>query len=602
MLKFQVIGYKGIFFLIALVLIWPMDHYAQKSLNYQQIASGLGTPDFEEGNTDFVFDDINMDGHADILTVGDHGSPMFNSGEHGIIVWFGDGEGSFTNYMNGDFGYGGIATGDVNNDGFKDVGFGVHHNYSGTNFGDQLNEVALGDGTGMNWQPWDQGLSTNGETWGMFGTAFADFNNNGLLDLVSVSFGCCSGVHVYLNKGDGSWEQSFGFMGGNSDFLVRTCDINNDGYMDFIAGHESGTAYFGDGTGNFNKNDNGLPGAGSAYRRGIDIARFKTSGSYGLSYINSNGGVNVFVWEDNIETWINLSGNLPASGSYDLLQLCDMNNDGFIDVMAYGSRHFQLWLGDEAGNWTVDAAMITPGEPGEGNAIRAGADLDHNGFPDLLFLASKLSGDWIQVEKNFLYVYKEGSVADELSIKPLFPAGFENFYPGSVQFIEWLAEVPAGLQTVVDIEISASGTGGPWWMLAEAIPNNGKHQWIVPDFGSEQVHLKFTVREINGTNFNVHVTEYPFTIYGDPTLVPGIQTEANQVSIFPNPGNDFIRLSNPQSVEEFKLSDLTGRCLLQVTSDFNRISTDRLAPGVYPYQVITKNQDLLSGKWIRLAE
>ena len=48
-----------------------------------------------------------------------------------------------TEHRRGD---GGIAVGDVNNDGHKDVGYGVHHNYSGTAWGDQLNEVVLGDG------------------------------------------------------------------------------------------------------------------------------------------------------------------------------------------------------------------------------------------------------------------------------------------------------------------------------------------------------------------------------------------------------------------------------------------------------------------------
>ena len=85
--------------------------------------------------------------------------------------------------MNGDFGYGGVALGDVNNDGFMYVGYGMHHDYSSSDFGDQLIEVALGDGTGNNWQPWDDLLATNGETWGMFGTDFADVGNDGDLDI-----------------------------------------------------------------------------------------------------------------------------------------------------------------------------------------------------------------------------------------------------------------------------------------------------------------------------------------------------------------------------------------------------------------------------------
>ena len=151
--------------------------------------------------------------------------------------------------MGGDFGYGGIAAGDVNNDGLMDVGYAMHHNYSSSDFGDQLIEVALGDGTGLNWTPWDDGLATNGEDWGMFGTDFADIDNDGDLDIASISVGCCSGIHVYRNNLDGTWTQSFGFNAGNSSMIIQFGDINNDGAEDFIVDHESGTAYFGDGNG-----------------------------------------------------------------------------------------------------------------------------------------------------------------------------------------------------------------------------------------------------------------------------------------------------------------------------------------------------------------
>ncbi|NIS32377.1 MAG: hypothetical protein GWN07_18465, partial [Actinobacteria bacterium] len=42
-------------------------------------------------------------------------------------------------------------------------------------------------------------------------------DGDGDLDLASVSFGCCNGVRVYLNEGDGTWQQSFAVPGGNAD-------------------------------------------------------------------------------------------------------------------------------------------------------------------------------------------------------------------------------------------------------------------------------------------------------------------------------------------------------------------------------------------------
>jgi len=49
-------------------------------------SSGLENPDKEEGKTELELADINNDGHLDIISVGDHGSPYVNSDEHGIMT------------------------------------------------------------------------------------------------------------------------------------------------------------------------------------------------------------------------------------------------------------------------------------------------------------------------------------------------------------------------------------------------------------------------------------------------------------------------------------------------------------------------------------
>ncbi|MCI0473973.1 MAG: VCBS repeat-containing protein, partial [Ignavibacteria bacterium] len=138
-------------------------------LTYIESSAGLQSISLESGRTELEFADLNNDGYPDIISIGDHGNPLINSGEQGVMVWFGNGTGTNWNLIQGgNLGYGGIAVGDVNNDGKQDIGYGMHHNYSSTDFGDQILEVALGDGTGTNWTPYDDSLAMNGETWGMF--------------------------------------------------------------------------------------------------------------------------------------------------------------------------------------------------------------------------------------------------------------------------------------------------------------------------------------------------------------------------------------------------------------------------------------------------
>ncbi len=512
-----------------LVLVVSIAPYAA-ALEYVESSTGLVPPSMDGGHTELEFADINADGDVDLLSIGDHGSPYINTGQHGIMVWFGDGAGTWSVYQNGNFGYGGIAVGDVNGDGLLDVGYGMHHNYASSDFGDQLIEVALGDGTGMNWTPWDDGLATNGETWGMFGTDFADVDNDGDLDLGSNSFGCCAGVHVYLNHEDGTWAQSWGFVGGNSDMELMFGDVNNDGNVDLAARNQDGTVYFGDGAGNFTNADGNLP---ENSWLGAALGDVDNDGGVDISFTTGypDEGVAVWVWDDDSEEWVDFSGTLPATGGFGATQLFDMNADGHVDLAAFGDGLFRLWLGDGAGNWTPDATFTTP-PAGRCQALRVGGDVDHNGFPDVALVDEE--GSWPSYQ-NHLRCYRESSVAESLTIFPIFPRGHEKLAEGSVRFIDWVSAVPGAVESEVTLEYSTTGEGGPWIPIAADLPNNGRHQWTVPQANSTDCFIRYTVT--TGRETATDVTPAAFTILWDDTGVDDTSVGGAELalSIHPNP-------------------------------------------------------------------
>lgn len=565
-------------------------------LSYTQLTNGLTAPQFDTGRSDFCLDDINMDGHIDILTVGDHGSPNLGTTQHGICVWFGDGHGNFENFMNGGFGYGSIVVGDVNGDGLKDVGYGIHHNYSSTDFGDQILEVALGDGTGQNWTPWDDGLATNGETWGMSGGDFGDVDNDGYLDLVSISFGAGAGLHVYLNQRDGTWEHSFGFLNGNVDNLVEFADFNNDGYLDFAAAHEFGTVYFGDGTGDFVNNDFGLPALGTyASFHGIATGDVNNDGADDLSLVLIDGSVKVFVWTDFGGEWLDFSGNLPTGGNYSFTALKDMNSDGFTDLVAMRKQAVDIFLGDGTGNWTLGASVILP-ESGSPKAFRAGGDFDNNGRPDMVMLLQ--TGSWVSYQNQML-CYKESSAAESLWIQPRFPRGGENFYPGTANFIKWASAVPGEESSLVDIEYSAFGPDGPWWLVAQDIPNNGKHQWTIPNYPSEQVCLRLIVKsEPFGTDT---ATSNAFNILGEPNSVLNKKLP-KQTLLFPNPGSDCIYLNDAANIKSIRFFDDKGIELNPIHNPSGVVNVSQLPRGVYFLRFIFNDGTIRNEKLMKLSK
>lgn len=450
-------------------------------------STGLNVPKKEKGKTEYEVVDMNGDGYLDIVSVGDHGSPLFNSDEHGIMVWFGDGQGNWSVVQTGDFGYGGCAVGDLNNDGLVDIAWGIHHNYGSGGFGDKLISAALGDGSGAAWTPWDSGLAENGEDWGMFATDLADFNNDGYLDIISQSFGGGNGVRVYRNHGDGTWSQAWASSDGNVNYTLETGDFNADGNMDFICtlsiGSQQAAVYFGDGDFGFTRSTAGLPQQMFA---AVDVGDFDNDGADDI-VISTSSGVKVFSYRKDSGEWVEYSNGLPAASSYWMVQFGHVNGDDFLDVVVYAEPTGQIFRGDGAGNWTADSTF-TFASPATFSALRIDGDFDHDGREDIIAQAAK---EGFPVVTNILRAFSPWREPVVPAVRLVTPNGGETFTTGGVRFIKWLTAIPPGNgQARIDLHLSISGPAGPWTSVAADLPDNGKYQWIVPDISSTMCRIK----------------------------------------------------------------------------------------------------------------
>ena len=571
--------------------------------SYIESSNGLDIPFLEGGRTEIELADINNDGNLDILTVGDHGSPYIGTAEHGIMVWLGNGSATnWTGIQIGNFGYGGIAVGDVNNDGKLDVGYGIHHNYSGEDLGDQILEVALGNGLGTEWTPWDDGLASNGEDWGMFCTDFADIDCDGDLDIGANSFGCCAGVHIYKNNGNGSWTQSFGFLGGNSSVDFVFGDINNDGYPDFATAQQNGAAYINDQTGNFALSFSG-------YQEGPDLGDIDNDGTDELSFANLSGGVEVWKWSEG-NNWTSVSIGLPVSGGYEATQIYDMNMDGFEDVAAFGDGTVTLWLGDGTGNWNQAAQFNLP-SPGYFQAFRIEGDADHNGYPDIALVDEE--GTWINYQ-NHLRFFKENSPADSLTIFPVYPSPNRKVNVTSVQTIRWVSEVPAGDSSWVKLELSTHDTLGPWNLIADGLKNNGHFQWIIPESmaSSDTCRIRYTV--YTSSYSATKMTREGFYIIGAPVHSEQIADNSPEEFVlhqnYPNPFNPSTNISfiiGYSSFVTLKVYNVVGN---EIATLFNKeirqgrtageyeveFDATRLPSGIYFYQLLVSTLQSKDGR------
>ncbi len=522
---------------------------------------------WDGGAAGFEINDINDDGFLDILSVGDHGSPFINTQEHGIMIFFGNGTGTgWTLSQVGDLGYGGIAVGDVNNDGFKDVGYGVHHNYSTTDFGDQVLEVVLGDGTGLNWTPYDDSLGLQGQTYGMFGTDFADIDNDGLLDIGSNSFGCCDGIHVSRNNGNGVWPQTFGFIGGNSGHWFEFGDIDNDGFMDFAAARQGGTVYFGDGTGQFTLKDIGLPASGIIGFDFVHLANVDNDPQLELGFC-INGGIFIYKWNAATQQWQNISGNLPASGNNYVMRIADMNRDGIMDVAALSTGSLLVFTGNGNNTYTSAVTQIIPGFDFPRQMVVA--DLNHSGRPDILVFGRYPTGLFSSV--NRLRIMRENSVAVTNAINAMTPDSGQCFPNNSIRYITWQSTLTPGTQGLVNLELIYSGGPGTWDTIAAGIPDNGSFQWTVPgNINSSYCIIRYTLTDTSGTVIYDSTLSEPFNIgCQSPT---GLVAPTADWKLFPNPASDQITLYFDEILAQrtlCRITDLAGRV----------VKTVNLAPG-----------------------
>lgn len=573
-------------------VLFPSAGLARPALTLISRSSGLELPLKEEGRTELEIGDVNGDGHLDVISVGDHGNPRFNSDEHGIMLWTGNGAGVWTVHQTGEFGYGGCALGDLDGDGMMDLAWGIHHNYD-AGMGSRLISAARGNGAGLVWSDWGSGLASAGETWGMFATALADFDEDGYLDIVSESFGGSNGVRLYRNHGDGTWSQAWAMASGTVQYTIECCDVNGDGHADIACTRSGSNVLLGDGAFGFTIAASGLPG-GTIHA--IEAGDIDADGRDDILIALGSSGLRCLRYATGTGTWEDASSGLPASGAYSMCQLGDLDGDGDLDAIGYSAPTGRVYLGDGAGHWVADATWAMP-SPGDASALRVDGDIDHDGREDIIVQATQ-SG--FPFYRNQLRAYSPNAPPATLSARLVTPHGGEVLRIGSVRDIRWLAAVPAGQgPATVTLRLSLHGTDGPWTTIASGLPDNGRYQWRVAS-GTPSATCRMRVI-VTTTGGEVAATsERDFSLLfreGADVAVEG-GTRVSVCRILPNPAGERIVLSlgapfasgcgieivSPSGERVARFDDRRGgRVLLPLTT---RPGGARLPPGVYFVRIV----------------
>jgi hypothetical protein len=550
-----------IFLLSLLLALTPASVREITAVTLILKANGLNTPTRENGRTEYELADVNGDGHLDIISLSDHGNP--GGGQLGIMVWFGDGLGNWSVAKEGNFGYGGCAMGDLNNDGIMDIAWGIHHDYGSGGFGDRLMGAALGNGTGNGWVPWGDGLAENGEDWGMFATDLADFDNDGLLDIVSQSFGSGNGVRVYRNHGDGTWTQEWAQSGSNANYTLETGDFDADGNMDFICTRQGTYIFFGDGAFGFTLDQSGFP---PNYLLAVDTGDFNNDGADDiLVSMGSDSGVRAYSYDTGTQQWVDMSIGLPSGVSHSMVQFGDLNGDGFLDVVTYAGTMGRTYMGNGQGNWVSDATFSFS-TPGHYSAMRVSGDFDHDGREDIVVQAAEGT---IWTYTNIARAYSPWQEPSVLTTRLVTPRGGETFMAGSARFVNWLTAVPPAYgQASIDLHFSSTGPDGPWTPMASGLPDNCRFQWTVPQVNSTECRVRITATA--GGQTHQYLSPGDFSVLQGVGVGEGVSAplSVEMLKVFPNPSAGTPSVLVGQGLAgELRVYDIAGRQVIGMTVD-----------------------------------
>jgi FG-GAP-like repeat len=376
-------------------------------MSYTQDGNGL--PQSRIWKSQIAFGDVNGDGYPDIGAI----SRLAD----GPWIFITDGQGNWRDASNGlpreAYCGGGMDFMDVNKDGFMDVAIADH--CKGV-------FVYLGDGQG-NWRSASSGLPTIGAE----DVALGDFNNDGCPDLASVA-AAEEGVRAFLGNCKGVWkESSQGLAVTDWGNAVKIIDMNGDGNRDIVAAYAAGPrVWLGDGKGNWREASQGLPAPEiHGLYWGIDAADLNGDGRIDLvsgsqmpplpegcgapgAPTCAGGGVEAYLQQPD-GTWVFANdGFLPMNALG--VAIGDLNNDGKPDVVVVGKRALDeiggvygifTYLGDGTGKWTLVEAAGLP-QTGKERTWGVGlADVDKDGVLDIgVALGDVVAPNWRSGKKD----------------------------------------------------------------------------------------------------------------------------------------------------------------------------------------------------------
>jgi hypothetical protein len=215
-----------------------------------------------------------------------------------------------------------------------------------------------------------------------------DFNNDGIIDLVTANNSSTNSVSVYLGRADGTFASPVTTATGHQANDLAFGDFNNDGKLDIaVSNVDSNTVQIllGNGDGTFTVGDTILLDAVPA---SITTSDFNNDGKMDLAVgigVTSNQGVTtnevVILQGDSVGHFakVNTLNFGTSIGLVTKVRVGDFNADGKVDIAVLAQKAIDALTGN--GDFTFAADVIA--QYAQTNDMTTG-DMNQDGFTDIL--------------------------------------------------------------------------------------------------------------------------------------------------------------------------------------------------------------------------
>lgn len=550
-----------------------------------------------------------------------------------------------TDVMKG-FYYSSFATGDVNNNGFKDVFFtGAIDSNDDGNVDFTQNEFYKNT----------NGAFSLGQTFTenavhLSDVKFIDFDNDGLLDVVTagLSYNDVVNYKQYRYRNTGSSfelvDSKAGKIFGNMDVF----DFNNDGKLDYAI---NGAQYIA-GTG-FTQNVDLNINTGNGFETTEAWIPGTQNGNFKVLDINNDNQLDVLVLGLNADNELIFNVYKNNNGTLELSQelkpiydgemaYADFNGDGFLDVVVSGlDSDYNAYLGvlmnDGTGTFTLKeiegeglgSASLDVGDlnnDGHYDFIVQGDDDDYNGFVKI-FLYNPETGDFTKAENTEIYnlgsggkvelfdfnndnqldvlsngfdwededyraftkLYKNTSTV--VNAKPNAPTTLTATDYGNSIVFDWSgASDDKTSENSLQYELSVGSAEGKSDIAKYTVTTKN---WFLKKAGLPS-NLFWSVKSIDASKvFSDKSEEKTISILSVSDVKKG------NIALYPIPVTDVLNLKSDIKVMDFKLYNLSGQVVQSQSQSHTSYDLSSLPKGVYIAEITLQNGERISRKIIK---